>query len=235
MNNIITFEDTVIAYVQSIKMTKSVNTFRAYSRSINKFVNFLNIHGFDINQPVDKITIDPFLEFLNELEGTIQNKSTMQIVLASLSSFKKWLYDNKYLRDDQLMESYYDEQVSSLLRNIQKSVKNDFNLPLEKLLLLDINQLNFMDVEHNRNVALLHFLISTDCKPHEISNIRVKDIDLLSQAATIQTTPTKTRYISFSQQAANSIRIYWTNRGWENSEDPAFARHDRELANATNR
>ena len=72
-----------------------------------------------------------FWSCLNELEGTIQNKSTMQIVLASLSSFKKWLYDNKYLRDDQLMESYYDEQVSSLLRNIQKSGKNDFNLPLE--------------------------------------------------------------------------------------------------------
>jgi site-specific recombinase XerD len=228
MNDIITFEQATKSYLQYIKNALSNNTYLAYSRGINRFSRFLLDQGFDTQKPITEFEIDPFSEFIKDLERYTHKPGTLSIIIASLSGFRRWLIENDYIKIDQFVEKSYKLLTASVLRNSQNLRGKLIDFSFSPNNILATAQLSILDnLEDYRNVAVIYLLLFSDFKPHEITKIRVKDLDLLNQSAVIQLSTTKTRRISFNQQATDAIRQYWNKRGWQNEDDPAFARHDR--------
>ena len=228
MNNDISIEQAVIAYLQFVKNTMSENTYRAYSMGINKFINFLQAQRYDTKKPIDEINEDHFLAFINDLEENRSSRATLELIIASLTRFRNWLHENEYFTKQQPVERYYQETVKYILHNTQRPGNKSRNMGIfPEELLESAMHVNLRDIELKRNMALIHFLLSTDSKPYEICKIYVKNIDLYNQTSAVNLAGSRTRILSFSRDTANAITQYWDTRGWQDDEDPAFARHDR--------
>ncbi len=203
----------------------SRNTYLAYKRGMTKIIKILEDQGFFAEGSIQNLTTEIIIESIDRLESTSRSNASLSITLATLTSFRIWLISNRFIAYDSNFDKVYREQLSSVQRNV--------SVPTNHALHYQIIPENFQAsasikiIERTRNLALLQLLISTDCKPHEISKMTVKDIDLISQTAAIYPTPSTIRTISFSDEAAHALSEYWTERNWHNLNDPAFARHDR--------
>jgi integrase len=68
--------------------------------------------------------------------------------------------------------------------------------------------------------------MSTDCKPHEVVKFLVGDINLGKRTALIKVNK-NFRTITITEGVSEALSEYWSFRGWQQTDDPAFARHDR--------
>jgi len=127
MNNDISIEQAVIAYLQFVKNTMSENTYRAYSMGINKFINYLQAQRYDTKKPIEEINVDHFLAFINDLEENRSSRATLELIIASLTRFRNWLHENEYFTKQQPVERYYQETVKYILHNTQRPGNKSIN------------------------------------------------------------------------------------------------------------
>jgi len=76
MNNDISHNYTTRVYLQYVKATLSDNTFRAYSRGLDRFIKFLTEQDFDIHTSIVDVNIDLFIGFLDYLDRNIKSIAT---------------------------------------------------------------------------------------------------------------------------------------------------------------
>jgi len=173
--------------------------------------------------------------FINEvIKINFYSKSTISLMIAGLKSYHKWLRVNKYInpndRTIQYLDDFYKNTLTSNLSiSTRKETETYFNnddIPITELIKA-ANSRNVNKTERERDIAILHFLLSTDTLPNELCKLRVKDFDIPNHIVALRMGKSGTRLQYVLPDVLEAINRYWLSRGWFDKDDPAFARHDR--------
>ena len=164
------------------------NTINAYISDINKFMNYIM---------KNKITVQNFINYHNDLQNIGINASTRLRYQSSILLFLKWSNkntDNNYEIDKYKIKINKTLSLPHILsiENIVKMIKSFKNN-------------NFLDV---RNGLIIELLYSTGCRVSELCNIKISDIDFDRMIIKIIGKGQKTRLVPLGSLLHLKIQEY---------------------------
>lgn len=132
-----------------------------------------------------------------------------------LSSIYTYLYERKYipynpmaLVDPPKVTIVYKKPLTEFsLEMIKKSCES---IPVGK--------------ESVRDMALIHFFVSTGCRVSEVANIKIKDLDLTNHFCKVMGKGKKERVVVLTDRATYRIMEYLKTRKHNSPDEPLFAR-----------
>ena len=142
----------------------SENTARCYLDTLERMAR-------DINKPICQITTDDIRYHLAKWKTERQcSSTTINNMRMYYSAFFKWLYTERYISENPM------ERIKAI--KCEKKVIEPFT-QLEREQLLDA-------CETTRDRALLEFLYSTGCRVSECINIKIDDVNFLTNEVMIR-------------------------------------------------
>ncbi|WP_163537230.1 site-specific tyrosine recombinase/integron integrase [Gracilibacillus sp. YIM 98692] len=187
-------------YLLSLKLeNKAEATIKKYRRILERFLQECTV-------PLETITSEDVLHWLNQFSLDKKPK-TVDIVLSSLSSFFKFCLAEDYINTMVIKKRWRPKIPQSLPRYLSEQEFARVKLAAEKLPI--------------RDRALVLFLFSSGCRSSEVSQIKMKDIDLHRRTAEVKGKGKKIRHVHFSEECACVLRDYLQSRSAESTE-PLF-------------
>jgi integrase/recombinase XerC len=232
----LTIAQAIAKYLESVKLSRSINTCRSYSNAMHMLVDVLREHDVDPQvSPVSKLSEDVVIWMANELKNF--SPASEQLYLVATAGFFK------FLAAENLTEINLPRL--ELLRR-QRARRSGQRLPqfpkeeIEKVLEFVNNVTNLLRtspvvrLREMRDRAFLLTLADTGLRVHEACNLRRGDIDWNEQRALIIGKGNKQAVVRFSVRSLNAIRDYLSVRapldgasGRSLPSLPLFARHDK--------
>lgn len=231
-----TILDAIMAYLESITLSRSANTARTYSNALKAFR--LALIEYDLNPEESKIQDlpeDSIIWFAAYLK--VYSPTTERLYLTVANGFYE------YLAAEKLCEPNLP-RVRMLIR--QRARRVGQRLPqfprnhIEDLLEYAINLVSLPvkdEMEKLRNLRDRAFLITladTGLRVHEACNLRRGDIDWNEGKAVILGKGDQQALIRFSRRSLSALREYLNARGTLDGASgkpltslPLFARHDK--------
>lgn len=193
MNEVVT---SFLDYLEKEK-NYSYYTVKNYELDLNSFLEFLNLEKItDINK-IDYQVIRKYLKYLYDKE--YKNK-TISRHISSLRSLYKYLVKKNKIKNNP-MELVSNPKIEKKLPNFL--YYND----LEKL--LDIPIITPMD---KRNALILEMFYSTGIRLHELTNMKVDDIDLTHESIKVFGKGSKERIVLFGKECNEKLKSYLSVR-----------------------
>ena len=185
--------DHIDDFLNYLKYQKgfSLNTIKNYSIDLNDFQKFVD------NKKID---IDTIRKYLKNLYNKNYSNKTISRKVSSLKSYFKYAYS----------ENFIDDNPMSLISNpkISKKLPNYLNYnDLEKLL-------NYPDTSKTyglRDALILEMLYSSGTRVSELTNIKIKDIDLANRKIKILGKGNKERYVFYGTKCEKLLNQYLKN------------------------
>jgi len=233
---IITIEEAVGDYIESVKISRSHNTARSYANALRAFTQLLNQRKFDtITIPVRDLPVNAIAWFAIDLKK--YSPATENLYLTAVAGFYE------YLAAENLSEPNLPK-MRLLIR--QRKRRPGQRLPqfqrenIESLLNY-ANDLTFMAYEDEagrfrnlRDRAFILTLADTGLRVHEACELRRGDIDWNEGKAIIIGKGDKQAIVRFSRRSMQALKDYLSARreldgksGLHLSSLPLFCRHDR--------
>ena len=231
-----TIKEAAEAYLESVKLSRSINTALTYRHAINFYIRVLEVHNIDIQvTPVTKLNEDTLIWFANDLK--VFSTATERLYLTAISGFFE------FISAENLAEINLP-RVHILIR--QRARRPGQRLPQfpEQSIDIIINAMINLSInpsqdEPNRMIdfrdrAFLVTLADTGLRVHEACNLHRGDIDWNEGHALIIGKGNRQDVVRFSQRSMKTLRDYLTSRssldGVSNRPLPSlplFARHDK--------
>lgn len=189
-------KDKVDNFLDYIFLEKkySSNTFRAYKKDLNEFINFIDKESINSLKDVKKKNIHEYLYFLSVKNLT---SKTVSRKLASIKSFFNFLVKNQIVKN-----------------NVAKSVpspKLDKRLPV----FLNQDQISLLlKLEHTddlvelRNNLILEIFYSTGVRISELVKIKIQDIKFNDNSISILGKGGKKRIVIIGNYAKKKLQDY---------------------------
>ncbi len=237
-----TIQQAISAFLDSIYLSRSQNTFRTYRNGINTFVQMLNSSGIDPDRTsitnLSEETIAWFADSLKDLAPT-----TERLYLTAATSFFEFIAAEN-------MTTVNLPRVRLLIR--QRARRPGVRLPqfpndaIEQVLdfMIALNENPAADETQRlrdlRDRAFLITLADTGLRVHEACKLVRGDVDWNEQRAIIIGKGNRQDVVRFSDRSIKAIRQYLQARaridgksGRELVKLPLFARHDRGAGSKT--
>jgi site-specific recombinase XerD len=231
-----TIKEAAEAYLDSVKLSRSINTALTYRHAINFYIRVLEVHNIDIQvTPVTKLNEDTLIWFSNDLK--VFSTATERLYLTAISGFFE------FISAENLAEINLP-RVHILIR--QRARRPGQRLPQfpEQSIDIIINAMINLSInpaqdEPDRMIdfrdrAFLVTLADTGLRVHEACNLHRGDIDWNEGHALIIGKGNRQDVVRFSQRSMKTLRDYLTARssldGISNRPLPSlplFARHDK--------
>lgn len=171
----------------------SIHTLRAYIKDIYDFVLFVQIKKLNF-QKIDKYFIRKFIEELNNKK---LSTATIARKIASLRAFYKFLLINNVLTKNPMNDIHGHKKGKKIpLFLTESEMQMFFNLKDIKL----------------RDKAIIEFLYSSGLRIEELVNLNIKDIDFISNIATIIGKGNKERIVPIGNNCLLTIKGYIDER-----------------------
>ena len=236
MSNYINIRESITNYLESVKLSRSWNTFITYRNAMNNFIETLKNNNIEINdQPPSAIKENAIAWFAKDLKN--RAATTEQLYLTAVKGF----YD--YLVAENIV-NYNLPKIKLLIK--QRSRRQGKRLPqfhsreITKLLEY-YNKKNISAIKDKRAIlralrdkAILVTLADTGLRVHEACNLRRGDIDWNEGKALIIGKGNKQAIIRFSRRSQRALKTYLKarakidgNSGRPLTSLPLFARHDK--------
>lgn len=174
----------------------SINTINSYRENLNIFFNYLQVECLKY----DDITYQDIRLFFNYLDKKNYSKNTISHIVSCIRSFYKYLVLNNVIdinpfnlvsvhnRDKKIPKFLYHDELEIL-----------FNVP------------NLNTKKGIRDRLILELLYATGMRVSELTEIKVKDIDLKNNQIKIRGKGNKERYVFFGQYALEYLKLYLEN------------------------
>jgi site-specific recombinase XerD len=231
-----TIHDAITAYLESVTLSRSVNTARTYTNALNAFQYTLQDHNLNpAKSKIDDLPEDSIIWFAAYLK--MYSPTTERLYLTVANGFFE------FLAAEQLYEPNLP-RVRMLIR--QRARRVGQRLPqfprnhIENILEYAINLTSLPakdEMEKLRNLRDRSFLVTladTGLRVHEACNLRRGDIDWNEGKAVILGKGDQQALVRFSKRSIMALRDYLSSRatldgasGKPMTSLPLFARHDK--------
>ncbi len=233
----ITINEATSKYLDTIKLSRSEHTARAYKNALNIFSQVLVEKWLDpLSTPIEKLTEDVLSPFAVYLK--VFAPATEHLYLQAVKGFYEYV-DAERLAEINL------SRVRSLIR--QRARRPGIRLPqfpaedIERVLDYVMDAVNLRAAEDGndklramRDRAFLLTLADTGLRVHEACKLRRGDVDWNEGRALIIGKGDKQAVIRFSTRSMKAIKDYLSMRGALDGGSgrplpslPLFARHDK--------
>ncbi len=233
----ITINEAILKYLDTIKLSRSEHTARAYKNALNIFSQALVEKWLDpLSTPIEKLTEDVLSPFAVYLK--VFAPATEHLYLQAVKGFYEYV-DAERLAEINL------SRVRSLIR--QRARRPGIRLPqfpaedIERVLDYVMDAVNLRAAEDGndklramRDRAFLLTLADTGLRVHEACKLRRGDVDWNEGRALIIGKGDKQAVIRFSTRSMKAIKDYLSMRGALDGGSgrplpslPLFARHDK--------
>ena len=237
----IKIDSAITNYLETVRMSRSEHTARAYKNALNVFQTVLVEQWLDPSTtPAEKLTEDMISHFAVYLKSF--SPATERLYLQSVTGFYKYLSaeriaDINLPRMDLLIKQRKRKAGLRLpqfpaddIENVLAFVNNSTNLiPPEKSEASINERLRAM-----RDRAFLLTLADTGLRVHEACNLRRGDLDWNEARAVVTGKGDKQAVVRFTSRAIKAIKDYLSLRatldggsGKQLTALPLFARHDK--------
>ena len=184
-------------YHSYLKLERSLseNSISAYLNDIKKLRDFIKLKKIDLEpNDIDIVTINDFLEYLNELD--ISSFSQARIVSGLKSFFKFLILEEKISKDPMdLIES------PKLKRKLPEVLSlNDINILL--------NSIDLSTMEGVRNRAIIETLYSSGLRVSELINLSIQNLFLDIGFIKVIGKGSKERLVPIGRHAIKYINMY---------------------------
>lgn len=188
-------EDGIKKYLEYIKkeLNYSNMTINSYESDLKIFRDFLVLRNYNYLN-MNKDMIMEYLKYLDNLK--YQNKSISRM-LSSIRSFYNYLEEVKVINNN-IFLSIRNPKVSKKLPNYLSIVETE-------------NILDSMKEDNNKDIrdkCLFELMYSTGLRVSEVSNIKIKDIDLKEKSIRVLGKGSKERIVYFGDVCLNYIDKY---------------------------
>ena len=158
---------------------------------------------------VESEDINRFLRDYGKTVSDVTLKSKYQLI----SSVYNYLYQHRYIPHNPVTASespkatvVYQEPLSRLsVEKIKSAIEH------------------FPEKESVRDMAMIHFFISTGCRVSELCNVRIGDLDLNTRICKVVGKGKKERPVALNENACYRIKMYLDTRKDTSSNAPLFA------------
>lgn len=222
----ITIKDALRECIADAKLSRATSTCRAYENGLNVFKLFLAYQMIGEEEPATSLLAEIFQKYPLFLLERDYSKKTINVYLSAIKCLIEWL----------VIHDLYNPSVAEEMR-LQLTFKvahKKRELPLPRfpkegqaeaiLKMADIQTEE--SPRHERNKAIVLFLYSTGCRNNEITQMKIKDIDLANRTAIVTGKGKKQRVVYFSTETRIALALYFGLRN-TTPEQPVFIRHDK--------
>ena len=177
----------------SKELNYSDNTIISYQKDIINYLNYLKKNNLNYKN-VDNIIVRNYLKYLDNAK--LKN-STIARRISSLRTFYNYL----------LTQNKVTNNIFNNIRNpkIEKKLPNYLNY--EELANI-LNNINTSTTIGLRNRLLIELFYATGCRVSEITNIKIKDINLNNNSIKIMGKGSKERIVYFGDYAREYLDKY---------------------------
>lgn len=220
-------QESITQFLREIGAKKSQNTQRTYSNGINRLMEYFISENLSPSSNVSCLTTNLFIGYPVFLSQKAYSKKTIGLYTSSVRSFYKWLIIQDVLqpsqRDALRFEMVYKDANQKREAKLPRwPGKND----VQKMILA-VKEMNEPSPRIERDVAIVEFLASTGCRNFEITNLKIKSVDMNQRSAIVIGKGNKERKVFFSIAAKDALLAYWNERGHNFPEAYVFCRHDK--------
>lgn len=232
----ISISDAVRKFIDSVKLSRSLNTARTYNNAMNAFLALLQEHDIDPDEEQCSVLKEEAIAwFANTLKA--YSPATERLYLSAASGFFE------YLASENLAEHNLPRVRMLIRQRARRAGKRLPQFPRNAIadVLKYANNIATFPVndtpEKLRNLrdrAFLLTLADTGLRVHEACGMRRGDVDWNEQRAIIIGKGDQQAVVRFSRRSIKAIRDYLNLRsdldgksGRPLSSLPLFARHDR--------
>lgn len=182
------------SFYLSVEKGLSKNTVESYQSDIEKFLQFCLENRIDDLGKIDKITLENYLEFLNENEFS---STSLSRYISSLKSFFNYLHNNGIIQNNPI------EKIDSpkIRRNLPEV------LTIEEVLSI-LNSIPTEDVLGKRDKAMLELLYACGLRVSELINLKIRDIFFKEGFLKVWGKGSKERIVPIGSVALNWVKIY---------------------------
>ena len=171
----------------------SINTVSSYEKDLIEYFKFLETNQFNY-QSIDYNNLKKYLRFLND--KNLKN-NTISRKISSLRSFYRYLVNNTKLESNPFL-------LISLPKKEKKLPNFLYLNELEDL--LEIPKTN--KLLEQRNSLILELLYATGIRVSELTNIKLKDIDISNRTVLVTGKGNKKRYVIFGKKSQEILEQY---------------------------
>lgn len=231
----ITITESILNYLDTVKLSRSANTARTYNNAMNAFIAMLEDQHIDpTSTPVHQANENWVAEFAEALNDYAP--ASERLYLTALAA---WF---EYLAAENLAEINLPRVRLLIRRRARHPGQRLPQFPrrdIEKVLgyALSLSQMPYKEEQQRlillRDRAFLITLADTGLRVHEACNLRRGDLDWNEGRAVIIGKGNRQSVVRFSRRALDALRDYLSTRskldgasGRPLSTLPLFARHD---------
>jgi len=231
----LTIESAIFNYLDSIRLSRSIHTYKTYANALRFFLTTIDQIGVDANKAVAGIREDYVIPTAKDLKN--HAPATERLYLQAISGFYEYLVaenlasvnlprlklliHQRARRPGQRLPQFPASSIDKLLENISSPDFLHTGDESERLI-------NF------RDKAFLLTLADTGLRVHEACNLRRGDVDWNEGKAMIIGKGNQQAIVRFSTRATDALMDYLKMRGKIDgamkvalSALPLFARHDK--------
>ena len=223
-------------YLNSVKLSRSANTFRTYTNAMNLFSDVLSANKIKAEEvSVDALPEESVIWMLNALKDF--SSATEQVYITSVVGLFEFiagenlaqvnlprvrlLIKQRARRPGIRLPQFPKNAIDSVLEYAATLVSEPSESQSDRLINL-------------RDRAFLLTLSDTGLRVHEACNLRRGDIDWLEHRAIVIGKGNKEAVVRFSRRSIEALKTYLAERaildgnsGRALASQPVFARHDR--------
>lgn len=228
--------EVIKAYLNSVKLSRSGNTFRTYNNAMNLFQEVLEGHELKPDSTkIEQLTEDAIIWMANALKDF--SSATEQVYITATIGFYEYiagenlaqinlprvrlLVKQRTRRQGIRLPQFPKNDIETILEYAETLSLKSFENETERLINL-------------RDRAFLITLADTGLRVHEACNLRRGDVDWHESRAIVIGKGNKEAVLRFSKRAIKAIQDYLNARaeldghgGRPLASLPVFARHDK--------
>ncbi len=191
------YKETFLEYLLKEK-NYSINTIIAYREDLDLFEDFLKL--FELK--IEEVTRDNIRMFVSYLSRREFEKNTIARKISALKSFFSFLKNRKYIAKNPaaMVSSPKRAKVLPSFLTEEEMRKLFSSLPEPK------------DFKTARNNAILELFYATGLRVSELSNLKMRDIDMQNQLVRVLGKGGKERIVPFGIPAKEALERYFRFR-----------------------
>ena len=228
--------DAAEAYLESVRLSRSINTALTYRHAINFYIRVLEVHNIDIRAAsVKELSEDSLIWFANALK--VFSTSTERLYLTAISGFFEFISaENLAVINLPRVHILIRQRARRPGQRLPQFPEQSIDIMINAMINLSINPA-LDEVEKMidyRDRAFLITLADTGLRVHEACNLHRGDIDWNEGHSLIIGKGNRQDLVRFSQRSMKTLREYLNARssldGISNRPLPSlplFARHDK--------
>ena len=223
-------------YLNSVKLSRSANTFRTYTNAMNLFTDVLSANEIKTEESeVDALPEESVIWVLNALKDF--SSATEQVYITSVVGLFEFIAGENLAQVNlPRVRLLIKQRARRPGIRLPQFPKNAIDRVLEyaAALVSEPSESQSDRLINLRDRAFLLTLSDTGLRVHEACNLRRGDIDWLEHRAIVIGKGNKEAVVRFSRRSIEALKTYLAERaildgnsGRALASQPVFARHDR--------